>query len=102
MKLNLKLARKNRELDPQSWERLKGTLIKQSIREKEDDTGVKLYASEDAELAINRKQIMRILEVLKEHGIDATLTEFLSYNDDAEDSKKKIKSFLEVENEEDF
>ena len=97
MTVDIDLARKNRKVSSKSWELLKGGMIKQSLREKKKEDGTLKYPNEDSEFAINRKQIAHILKVLKVHGIDAALPEFVEYDGDAEGVKTDIKKFMEGE-----
>lgn len=75
MKFNLRLAKKNREVDSLSWEQLYENLIITNIR--------KRY-SLNQELAILRQR-------------DSKPTEFLAYNEYVEQCKAEVKKEMGVE-----
>lgn len=84
---NKRLANKLKEVNPDAFDKMRCGLIENEIRE----SG---YASENAELAILRKQIDMILSVLKEKGINAEHPEFVALNQAAEAAKETIKKLV--------
>ena len=78
MRINLKLARKNGEVNSRNWEKLQEVLISEKIR--------KVYSVND-ELAILRQR-------------DEKPEEFSKYYSFAEECKKEVKEFLKRESEE--
>ena len=78
MRINLKLARKNGEVNSRNWEKLQEVLISEKIR--------KVYSVND-ELAILRQR-------------DEKPEEFNKYYSFAEECKKEVKEFLKKESEE--
>lgn len=85
---NKRLADKLKEANPNAFDRMRCCFIENEIR-------ASGYKDENAELAILRKQIAQILDVLKTNGIDATHPEFADLNDVAESAKVKIKNLVD-------
>lgn len=85
---NKRLADKLKETNPNAFDRMRCHFIENEIR-------ASGYPSENAELAILRKQIEQILDILKDHGMDATLPEFAALNNVAESAKAKIKNLVD-------
>jgi len=85
---NKRLADKLKEANPNAFDRMRCHFIENEIR-------ASGYPSENAELAILRKQIAQILDVLKAHGMDAPHPEFAALNAAAESAKAKIKNLVE-------
>jgi hypothetical protein len=85
---NKRLADKLKEANPAAFDKIRCGFIENEIRE----SG---YPSENAELAILRKQIAQILSVLKEKGINAEHPEFVALNQAAEAAKSKIKEMVD-------
>lgn len=84
---NKRLADKLKETNPNAFDKIRCGMIENEIR-------ASGYPSENAELAILRKQIKHILDVLSQNGINASLPEFLALNDAAETAKKTIKDLV--------
>ena len=72
--MNLRLAKKNRESNPQSWE--------------------KLYESEIIRKIRNRYTVNQELAILRQR--DTKPEEFAEYNDFVENCKKKVKEELQI------
>ena len=72
--MNLRLAKKNRESNPQSWE--------------------KLYESEIIRKIRNRYTVNQELAILRQR--DTKPYEFAEYNDFVEKCKKKVKEELQI------
>ena len=72
--MNLRLAKKNRESNPQSWE--------------------KLYESEIVRKIRNRYTVNQELAILRQR--DTKPYEFAEYNDFVEKCKKEIKEELQI------
>lgn len=72
--MNLKLARKNREAKPESWE--------------------KLYEAEIIRRIRNRYTVNQELAILRQR--DTKPEEFAEYNDFVEKCKKKVKEELQI------
>ena len=72
--MNLRLAKKNRESNPQSWE--------------------KLYESEIIRKIRNRYTVNQELAILRQR--DTKPEEFDEYNDFVEKCKKKVKEELQI------
>lgn len=72
--MNLRLAKKNRESNPQSWE--------------------KLYESEIIRKIRNRYTVNQELAILRQR--DTKPEEFAEYNDFVEKCKKKVKEELQI------
>lgn len=85
---NKRLAEKLKEEKPKAFDRMRCRFIENEIR-------AGGYPSENAELAILRKQIAQILDVLKANGMDATHPEFAALNAAAESAKAKIKNLVD-------
>lgn len=85
---NKKLADKLRESNPDAFDKMRCGFIENEIR-------ANGYPSENAELAILRKQLAHILETLKSNGINATLPEFAALNETAERAKASIKELIQ-------
>lgn len=63
---NLKLALKNKDIDPKSWQKFQESIIEPQIRESEINQG--LGYSQNQEFAMFRKSIMFLFEeIAKEH-----------------------------------
>lgn len=92
---NKRLADKLKEANPNAFDRMRCHFIENELRSKTNDMGAKIYPSENAELAILRKQIAQILDVLKANGTDATHPEFAALNAAAESAKAKIQNLVD-------
>ena len=97
MRINKRLAEKVRESHPEEYDRMRCGLIENELRSKMDQNGFRAYPSENSEIAILRKQVALLLDVLKENGITADLPEFAAWNSAAEEAKNKIKEMLDNE-----
>ena len=84
---NKRLADKLKETNPAAFDKIRCSFIENEIR-------ASGYPSENAELAILRKQIAMILSVLKEKGINAEHPEFAALNQAAEAAKETIKKLV--------
>ena len=84
---NKRLADKLKETNPNAFDKMRCGFIENEIR-------ASGYPSENAELAILRKQIAMILSVLKEKGINAEHPEFVALNQAAEAAKETIKKLV--------
>lgn len=84
----LRLAKKNRSADPESFERARRELIESAIK-----TDGKCPTS-GAELAIIRKQIKRILSDLEQLGIHSELPEFKKHDQFVTTTKDSIDEFF--------
>jgi hypothetical protein len=85
---NKRLADKLKEIDPDAFDKMRCGFIENEIR-------ASGYPSENAELAILRKQLAKILETLKYNGIDATLPEFAALHETAEKAKETVKELIQ-------
>ena len=95
MKNQISLAQKNRIDHPNEFEKLRSKMIEDRIRLHADKSGVREYPSENAELAILRKQILKIVEALKENGITAETEEFSKLNQTIFEIKTYVDQILE-------
>ena len=85
----LKLARKNREVDPQSWENLYKSSVVRQIREKN-----KIDINE--ELKIHRKALIALIEVVQLlHGKDIGADELKNLDGLIESCKSIVKWEME-------
>lgn len=91
--MNLKLARKNRKVRPQSWVVLYRNLIVRSIRKK-------VAPTVNEENAVLRKTIAKVIETmvdkteLTEEQALEIFSEFYNYNDKIEQCKADVKREL--------
>lgn len=92
--MNLRLARKNREASPESWERLyKGAVIRKIRSKKKEERGMGM--SSDDEAAILRKEVARLTEAVRTLNPSYTPSEeFASYNAGVEHRKAEAKKYF--------
>ena len=87
---HLDLAKKNAEKNPESLERFKDKNIVDSIRKK--------YKTDSSELAILRKEIARLSEIVSElTGGEVNSEEFKAYNGYVEECKTAVKHEIGLE-----
>lgn len=87
MKMHLKLAKKNREVDESSWQRLRARHIVRKIRE---------GRSESEELALLRKAVACLFDlVAKLHTGEIDNEEFMAYHDEVERIKAEVDADME-------
>jgi hypothetical protein len=85
-----RLIKKNRNHDEKSFQFARISLIEASIRK-----GDKSYPTNGSEIAVLRKQIYKILQVLKENGLDAEISDFIEHYKFVENKKNEIDKMLE-------
>ena len=87
MDARMKLARKNREHSEQSWQNLRSHFIVKGIREKR---------SESEELAVLRKAVACLFEVVaKLHEGEIQNEEFMAYHESVERIKAEVDTYME-------
>lgn len=85
--MHLKLAKKNREVDERSWQRLRARHIVRKIRESR---------SESEELALLRKAVACLFEVVaKLHDGEIQNEEFMTYHAEVERIKAEVDAYME-------
>lgn len=92
--MNLRLARKNREVNPESWDKLYDCMVVGKIRSKnKENHGMGL--THDNEIAMLRKEVARLTEAVQALKPSYTPSdEFASYNAGVEHCKTETKKFL--------
>lgn len=91
---NKRLAEKNRQERPEAFEHMRSGYIENELRSQRDPNGVPLYPTENTEIAILRKQVAILLDVLRANGITADHQEFTDWNRAAEEAKKQVKEMM--------
>jgi hypothetical protein len=88
------LARKNREVNPDSWERVRRDIIVRNIRQN-------IAPSVNEENAILRKTIAQMVDILIKNNVLTNeealevFAEFYDYNDKIEMCKSEVTNFME-------
>ena len=91
--MSLKLARKNKEVDPQSWETFYKNKIIYKIRANENKD---LRLTSDDEVAILRKEVARLTKMIQELVLNYLPSdEFSSYHNQIEQIKEETKKEIE-------
>lgn len=86
--MHLKLAKKNREVDESSWQRLRAHEIVKHIRK---------TRSESEELAVLRKAVACLFDVVsKLHEGEINNEEFKAYHSDVERIKAEVDAYMEL------
>lgn len=90
--MNIRLAKKNREVSPKSWEALREKSIVDKIRNgrKENGKVVRKARSANEELAILRKSVKYLYDLISTlHPDEIENTEFVQYYSDVEKCKEE-------------